>query len=260
MSRSRWLVVAAVAAQLLAARTASSDSAAADSAGVHSLIAAVIDAYGGRAALDKVHAVRIDAMVTPAGRDSAVTMTRLFERPNRLRVRIDYPARPEIRVVDGDRGWRSGAHAAADSAGTTPTALAEAKGQALGAMQLQAARADLPWILLEREASASLAPPDSAATTNPRTTTLDVALGGDLRLEVVVDPATHRIVESRGVFGGGDAATTFATRYSDYRRVGHVWFAFRESNFAGDVHTADIAFRRVTLDPKLDAVTFTSRP
>lgn len=238
---------------------------AGNSPSIHAVVAAVIDAYGGHAALDTVRAYRIDASVVPAGRDTAVAMTRLFERPSRLRVAIEYAAAPEIRILDGASGWRSAAHGATpDSTPPGTIHFAPAAGPGLDAMTLQAARADLPWILAERESLVRIAPPapdsEGAERAAPRPAAklvdLELPLADGLTLHAFVDPATHRIVESHGVLDRGGMNTRFDTQYSDFRRVGGVWFAFHERNFAGNVRTADITFRAVTLNPTLGPEAF----
>ena len=55
------------------------------------LIERVGMAYGGRAALEAVHAYRMEGRVVAAQHEREGPMIRLFQRPGRLRVEVHYP-------------------------------------------------------------------------------------------------------------------------------------------------------------------------
>src|SRR5258706_13681599 len=71
------------------------------------LIDRVVLAYGGRAALEDVHASRMEGHVVAAQQKREGPTSRVFQRPGRLRVEVRYPDRPETRIVNGEHGWRS---------------------------------------------------------------------------------------------------------------------------------------------------------
>src|SRR5512143_2412952 len=81
--------------------------AAARAGEADALIDRVLEAHGGKAALAKVRAYRMEGKINSVmqGKGSFV---RTFARPDRLRVFLDYPGRPETRILDGTKGWRSG--------------------------------------------------------------------------------------------------------------------------------------------------------
>ena len=97
----------------------------------------VVDAYGGRAALEQMKAYRMEGRIVAGKQGREGAMVRLFQRPGRLRVELHYPDRAETRLVSGEHGWRG--------LGDEFTAAA---GPMLGAMVMQAARADLPLFML----------------------------------------------------------------------------------------------------------------
>jgi hypothetical protein len=70
-------------------------------------IAEVLAVHGGRAALARVHAYRAEGTIESRTRGVTVRTVRVFQRPDRLKVLIDYPGHPEARLVDGGRGWRT---------------------------------------------------------------------------------------------------------------------------------------------------------
>ena len=139
------------------------------------LIDRVLAAYGGKAALDKVKAYRMEGSVSSVMRGNGA-LVRTFARPDRLKITLDYPNHPEARILDGGKGWRS------DGKGN----MAAAEGFLLTSMVLQAARADLPWILDERRATIRLlAPMDGGKLQG-----LEIPLGEGLTLTVYADTAT----------------------------------------------------------------------
>lgn len=205
------------------------------------LIDTVLAAYGGKAALDTVKAYRMEGSVSSVMR-GAGALVRTFARPDRLKITLDYPNHPEARILDGGKGWRS------DGRGNMPAA----EGFLLTSMALQAARADIPWLLDEKRATVKLLAPMD----NGRLQGLEIPLGEGLTLTVYVDTATKRVVRSSGVLDAPGMKTNFATDYSDFRTVAGILFPFREANFASNQSTGDTVITRVTVNPALTDMDF----
>ena len=245
MSALRQLATAAA----LAAATGASGSAFAvpgdaGSPEARALIARVVEAYGGRAALERVRAYRLEGELFSIRRHDESPTVRVFARPGRLKVLIGYEGAGEARIVDGAKGWRS-----ADEG-----PIEEAHGPMLDAMVLQAARADVPWILIEHAAEARWLPAqdvDSVACEG-----LEFALPGGLTFRAFVDPRDHRVRMSQGALAHGGMQTHFETFYDDFRAVDGVWFAFRERNWASGTQTGVTSVTRVILNPRLRADEF----
>ena len=217
-------------------------SAAVASGDVDRLVAKTVAAYGGENALRDAPAVRHVGEVTSRMRGGAAgRIVREFERPNRLRVAIRYGPETEIRVYDGKTGWRQGR---------------VVTGPPLDAMVLQAARMDLPLILLDRQPDLA----DRGTTTyeGMEVRTLELPLGSGLALTVDIDPASGRIVRSSGRGGdpGGGVRLEFITRYMDYRVVGGLLHAFREGNFANGFVTGETTLSGVEVLKSLPPATF----
>ncbi len=96
------------------------------------LVSRIAQAYGGEKALARIKAFReTGTLESPRG---VARTVRVFAAPDRLRVEIVYPGGGgEVRVVDGRDGWRNGE---------------PVMGPPRDAMVLQAARLDLPGLLL----------------------------------------------------------------------------------------------------------------
>jgi hypothetical protein len=170
---------------------------------------------------------------------------RVFERPDRLKVGMRYPEGSEVRLLDGTRGWRN--------SGGEP--LAEARGPMLDAMVLQACRADVPWILVERGTHARRIE-DQVRDGTPLIG-IEIPIQEGLQFRAYVHPTSFRVVMSQGILEHGGMQTHFETIYDDFRIVEGVLFAFREENYASGTHTAHTEFNRVILNPQLTRDEFT---
>ncbi len=209
-----------------------------------------VDAYGGEKALSTLVFRESGALTTTAGGGKEGTVVRIFRRPDALRVEVNIPGQtPEVRVLDGKKGWRQGQ---------------EASGMSLDAMQLQAARFSLPLNLLEQRSRLVDRGTDTRGGKTVRV--LELPLGGTLSVTAEIDPATGRIVrstaKSTGAMSGksmsvggmpGKMTVEFATTYDDFRKIDGVLFAFREGNFAMGQHTGDTVLRKVEILKALPA-------
>lgn len=198
---------------------------------VPELVRRCVDAYGGEPALAKLAASvqegSVTSLLSPGVRGR---VARAYRRPGRLRVEIDFAGRdPEVRVLDGGRGWRYGR---------------EAAGSQLDAMILQAARVDLPALLAARRERVKDAGTLEHAGKRLRVLSIEVAPG--LVVEAGVDPESGRILRSRGRRAdGAGPPIEFVTTYADFREVGGVLVAFHEDNWANGARTGETVLERV---------------
>jgi hypothetical protein len=200
------------------------------------LLDRVLAAYGGKEALARVRSYRMEGTVTSTMRGTG-PFVRLFARPDRLRVNLDYPGHPETRILDGSVGWRS------DGKG----GMGKSEGGLLFSMVLQAARADLPWLLDEKRAFAKLLAPIDGGKTRG----IELPVGPGLTLTAYVDTVTGRIVRSSGILDVPGMKTNFAADYSDFRSVDGVLFPFQELNAAAGQTTGGATVTKITLNPPL---------
>jgi len=166
-------------------------------------------------------------------------MVRAYSRPGRLKVILDYPGKEEVRILDGEKGWRT------DWTGN----LQVVEGFLLGSMVLQAARADLPWILEERVADCTLLVPVQGA--RGALNALEISLGEGMTFRVFVDPETHLVTRSQGLMDIGGMKTYFETVYSDFRSVEGVLFPFHEENHASGFHTGSTTVEKIFINQKV---------
>ncbi len=196
---------------------------------VASLIEKVAQAYGGRAALEQLVAVRETGKVEAALRmSSSGPVSRVWARPMKLRVEL---GDRELRLLDGAKGWNNG------QAVTGPQ---------YQAMVLQAVRLDLPWQLLAHKDK--VVEKEGQDLSGKHLRVLELPLEDGLSVSAGVEPETGRILFSSGKAAGGPmGGMNFETRYDDFRQVDGLWFAFKEVNLVRGTRTAETVLSRVEL-------------
>jgi len=193
------------------------------------LVRRCVAAYGGKDALARSAVTRQEGRVTSILHPEPGRIVRAYARPGRLRVETAFPGSPpETRVLDGGRGWRNG------------EAVESAR---LASMILQAARLDLPALLsawVERIEDHGTAELDGRTV---RVVAIEPAPG--LVVEALIDPASARILRSRGTSRDRAMPLEFATTYEDFRAVEGVIVAFREKNWANGRSTGETVLEKV---------------
>jgi hypothetical protein len=209
-----------------------------------SLVDRILNAYGGEK-LDTVKAYRMEGMVTAKMSQTKGEMVRLFARPDRLYVDLAYKANPERRYLDRERGWRT------DPGGG---GIREVDGPLLKSMVLQAARANIPWVLSDHREEVTQIPPLKVG--EAMTIGMQVILEPGLIIRLYADPKTALIVYSQAILNTEKLKTHFETAYSDFREVDGVLFAHHEENWASGFNTGTTEIQEITLNPKVNASTF----
>lgn len=192
------------------------------------LIDKVIEAYGGKTALESVNTVRQVGKVASTMRGGAVGhMERVFQRPDRLRVEISYPGEAkEVRLSNGTTCWRDGK---------------EVSGPPKDAVVLQVARMALPLSLLEHKGE--LKDLGTVERDGKKLRAVELPLPGGLSVVAEIDPATGHILRSVGQ--GMMGMLQFSADYSDFRKVGGVLYAFGEKTVAMGKHTGDTTLEKI---------------
>jgi hypothetical protein len=209
---------------------------------VHALVTSCVAAYGGPRAVARMARIRQEGTVTSEVLHPGTPgrIARAYQRAARLRVEIAYPDAPaEVRVLDGDKGWRFGQ---------------PVEGPFLTSMLLQAARMDLPGLLAAREER--IQDRGTAAVGGKQVRILALPLSPGLVIEAHLEPDTGRIVRSRGAAEGAGPQMSFETTYSEFRQVDGVLVAFREENWANGRTTGETRLEKVSFPRDLPPETF----
>lgn len=216
----------------------------AEDAAAMRLVDRVVEAYGGGRVLGGVRGYRAAGTLRAHARGEDGVVVRISQGARRMKVMIHYPSSVEIRVLDGDEGWK----------GQRRDDLVPVRGPMVDAMVLQAARIHLPWVLARLRSRVQLV---ESGAEGPL---LQVDLRPGLRVRALLDPDTYRVVRSESRLSSGPMSMEFVTRYSDFRRVDGLLFPFHEETFAGAVHTATVRFEKLQLNPEGDEAKLPSLP
>jgi len=201
---------------------------------VATVVKAVVAAAGGeqawRAAPCRVERGKVS---TPK---NVGTLYRAVAWPARLHLEVTYATNPtERRVLNGGLAWIDGQ---------------PVQGAQLAALTLQAARAGLPLILLDRKDELV----DRGLTSRAGLTLrrLELPLGQDLWLEVEIDTTTHRVLTSTGHVG----RLVMGVSYDDWRPVGALTLPFKEETFTNRAPTGVVTLDSVELSASLPTELF----
>lgn len=202
----------ALALVLLLAAAPASASEATDLANL------VIAAYGGAGTIEAGASLRQSGTLESYRHGKTGTVERSFTRPDKLRIEIRIPGEaPESRILDGERGWRDGR--------PVPPMMAKA-------MYLQAARLDLPWLILKAGRDIAMLGPVKYGDGRDLKG-LEIPMADGIRLIAVVDPETGHIVRSHGLIEPAPGQQVeFGTHYEGHGELNGMFLATEETHFA----------------------------
>jgi hypothetical protein len=214
---------------------------------VDTLLDKVAVAYGGQERLSAATAFEQYGKTVSAMHRHPGQVHRAFQYPDRLRIDIRYGADDnELRILSGAVAWKQGE---------------PVTGLLYSAMLLQAARLGLPNTLLDHRDKVR----DAGVIRGRQGTTLhalELPFHGNLTLVAGIDPATGRILESRGIVSANQGLLMeFAATYEDFRVVDGRLFAFRETHYGMGGEMGHTTLERIVVMKQLPAELFDgSRP
>lgn len=199
---------------LLASSLASLPASASEATDLASL---VIAAYGGPEVLEQNKTVQQTGALTSNRHGKTGRIERTFSRPDKLRIDIRIPGEPpESRTLNGEQAWRD--------AKAVPPMMARA-------MALQAARLDLPYLIMTAGERLKMAGPISADEGRDLKG-LEIAMAEGVRLIAVVDVATGYIVGSHGlILVAPNHEMDFSTVYAGHKEINGTVLATEEVHF-----------------------------
>jgi hypothetical protein len=196
------------------------------------LIRRCMNVYGGSRARVRLGRARWTGKLSSRLHPGEIgAFTRTFVRGRGVRIGVAFGGgAAEVRVLDGARAFRYGEPA--------PKPVA-------AALQLEAARLDLPALLEER--TAEVQDQGEVEHEGRRVRVLGLELSAGARIEAGLDPASGRILFARGLAQSGPRDLEVFTVYRDFRSVDGVLVAFREESYANGEATGDVDLTAVEL-------------
>ncbi len=209
----------------------------AGAADLNTLLDSVVQAYGGPAAAALLQTHRVEADVVARMRGATGRVRRDFRAPDKLRVEIRYPDATEVRVLNGDSGWRGDAGQ-----------LRRVQGLPELAMVYQLLRSGVPWVFVHHRKKIEDRGTVRRGGSEFRVVGLPWSPGLDLTFWI--DSANRRVRRVEALLRDRGQQSLFATEYDDFRRVDGVLVPFAEENFASGHHTGTTRVRAVTFGPQ----------
>jgi len=190
---------------------------AADETGaLDALLAKVVSAYGGEAALSGPKAVRQTGVTYSNMRKMEGRIVRTFQPPDRMRIEIYYPDTEELRILNGPHAWKR------EQQMSKPYRDAQL---------LQAMRIGLPWNLLQ--ARSQLRDLGVHKHGDVMLHMLELPMGDSMVIKVAIEPESGRIVRSIGSVSGSMGLMEFGAAYEDFRTQDGRLYASTERHFVG---------------------------
>lgn len=199
------------------------------------LAALVIAAHGGADSIEAGASLHQSGTLESYRHGKTGTVERSFTRPDRLRIEIRIPGEaPQSRILDGDRGWRDGK--------PVPPMMAKA-------MYLQAARLDLPWLIVKAGPDIQMLGPVKHGDGRDLKA-LEIPVAEGIRLIAVVDPETGHIVRSHGlIVPAPGQKVEFGTLYEGHGDLNGMFLATEETHFARGQPTGKTVLEKSEIVP-----------
>lgn len=217
---------------------------------VAALVGRVIDAYGGREAIEGVRSFHLKGRIRAALRGKEGSYELYAKQERKLFVEITYQdATAERRILNGDRGYR----------GTTTLPLEEVRGPRYLAMVYQykhlTALNDIvkgAYRVRSRGADAAY-----SAMRGREVEVLTFADSDGAVIDAYVDTGTFMIIKVAGHFKADGKETSLSAEFDDFRQVGGRLFPFRITNFAGGLKIGETTVERYEINPDIPDSLFT---
>lgn len=198
----------------------------------------LVQSYGGKENLKKLDSWKAAWQIESSAKGETGTDTRSISLPGKLRVELKYANSSELRIINGDKGYR----------GFSGSPLLPASGPPLEAMKLQRMRMYTPLTLLEKKKNLTVDEEGGFKV-------ITLKQGG-ITGKYFVNPASMRIERFIGRMEMNGQAMEFKTEYSDFKTIEGVILHHKEIKYAGSVNTAVMALKEAKLGEKFDPSVF----
>lgn len=215
-----------------------SSAACSESLGLDAVMERLIDSYGGESSLRKLQnqVQEWDMIAVRSHRQG--TDVRTIRAPNQLKVELTYPDKTETRIFNGEESY------VRFNGGPVKTVVEAQR----DAMRLQMMRLYSPLLLRDRLDSLTM-------TAHGENLILSLFDHG-VSVDYVVSTENWRIEKVIGTLPIQGSTMQFLTEYADFTMRDGVLIHKQEKKFAGNVNTALLQLRDITLDADLDDANF----
>jgi len=206
---------------------------------ITSIINKVIDAYGGKKVVEGIHSLHLKGEIQAFMRHDNGTYELYFKRDRKLRVETKYEHSSELRILNGDRGYRS----------DDGLPLEEVSGPKYYSMLYQYKHLDILHDLLRGPYRISYAGKSFVDDNDVEVFRL-VDKEATI-MDVFIDAHNFLIVKVTGYFKADDKKTDLSQEFSDFRKVDGSLFPFRITNYAAGMKIAQTVIDKYFINPDI---------
>src|SRR5208283_4491928 len=206
---------------------------------ISSVLNKVIDAYGGKEVVEGIHSIHAKGEIHAFMRQDHGTYELYLKRERKLRVETKYEHASELRILNGDRGYRS----------DDGLPLEEVFGARYFSMLYQYKHLDILHDLLKGSYKISFAG-QSYVNGNPAEVLRLIDKEGTI-MDVFIDVQNFLIVKVTGYFSEDDKKMSLSTEYSDFKKVGGSLFPFSITNYAAGMKIAQTVIDKYFINPDI---------
>jgi len=212
---------------------------------ITSIIDKVIDAYGGKEVVEGIHSLYAKGKIEAFMRRDHGTYELYFKRERKLRVETKYEHGFEVRVLNGDRGYR----------GSDTLPPEEVYGPRFFSMVYHYKHLDIIHDLARgiyqiRSTGGSLVGGNKVE--GLRLNDKEGAI-----MDIYVDAQNSLIVKVTAYFTDGNKKIDLSSEFSDFKKVGGSVFPFTITNYAGGLKIAQTVIEKYSLNPDIADSFFT---
>ena len=193
---------------------------------VSSVIDNVINAYGGKETIEAIQSMHIKGNIEAFMLHDSGTYELYFKRERKLRVETKYGQSSEVRILNGERGYR----------GTNALPVEEVFGPRYFSMVYHFKHLDILHDLVKRTYQIQSMGKSRLGGRNVEVFHLNDKDGAIM--DISIDLHKFFILKVTGYFREKDKHIDLSVEFSDFRKVHGAIFPFRITNYAGGLKTA----------------------
>ncbi len=214
---------------------------------IDDVINKVIAAYGGKEVIEGIHSLHAKGEIEALMLRDHGTYELYFKRDRKLRVETKYERSSELRILNGDKAYRS----------TDALPMEEVYGPRYFSMVYQYKHLDILRGLIEGTYQIQAAGKSIVNDTAVEVFELHDKEG--TVMDLYISDSNALIMKVTGYFSAGNKKTSLSSEFADFKKVGGSLFPFRITNYAGGLQIAQTVINNYSLNPDLSDSLFSLR-
>lgn len=207
------------------------------SSSTEALVKKIISAYGGPAAIEKAAGLQAKGQIKAPVLGDEGTYERISERPRKLRVETVYKRSSEVRILNGQDGWRM----------SSVPPFEKVTSFRLQSMVFQYKQLDLPYGLMKGQYRLKIL--GSTTHDSKKCTLLEITDDEGPRMEALIDPDTNLVVRLTGYFDMAERQATLAVEFRDFRTINGMPLPFSITNYGSGQKIAENIITEYVINP-----------